>query len=240
MQRSIVGKFNQAEFNPAQLSGVFAVPRKPNMASTASPLTAENLAKRDGSGYKPGQIILLDIPAPANIIACLPDPTNPNRRESAVIRFSTVSCRPREFVSKGHALRPSLFARPRRIRLLVTVLISSDDSETDVRNTLHAILSSVEAIDAACDLGEPVSWKQIVVLLIGCTKSDGMLAESENLLRRLGLFTPPEPAPREMGWGGQVYEVRLHSSKLLIPLSVPGLTGVPLRTVHAAFGAKRG
>ncbi|KAH8899776.1 hypothetical protein GQ53DRAFT_835828 [Thozetella sp. PMI_491] len=173
------------------------------MASSSTPLTEKSLAAH--SSLYPTETVY-DIPQSACILAHLPGPAGSHLDECIRVRWSAISCRPAQFVDKGYVLRASLFGTRRRTRLLVSIFISSTDTEEAVRGTLDAVICNVAALDASTSPSQRIPWREVVVLLIGCTYTSAMTRETVELLHRLGLFLPPVLDPGFGGWAGQVYE----------------------------------
>lgn len=173
------------------------------MSAPVEPLSFENLAAHNTP--LPLGNTVLDIPLPARALVHLPGTVRASHREAIVVRYSAISTRPNEFVHKGYSLRSLLYGQPRRTRLLVSITISDTDDEKTVRKTINSIIRNVDRVGATSDSNARVSWREIVVLLAG--SSSTMLSETSDLLRRLHIFTQPDPAPSSRGWAGEIYEV---------------------------------
>jgi hypothetical protein len=191
------------------------------------PISRQNTALARQSSFPQKQPLILDVPLPDEFLRRLPIPSalpigseraTRLRRESLVVRYSAVSCRPDEFASarSGHTLRCQLYGKPRRTRVMVSIHVTEDDADVDVHYALQAAMQNIAAMDGAVgvdQLDPPVRWREVVVVVTGCTQH--MQPGTIHLLRRLGLFTPPDPLPTpdQAGWAGQIHEVSCSPSQ---------------------------
>lgn len=150
-------------------------------------------------------ILELDIPQHADILAAQQGLDGHDRRESNVVRWSTVSCSSTEFQKSGNRLRSSIFREPRTTKLLISIYIDATHNEDDVRMAITTAMLNVHGVNDKKTPGLSLSWKDVVVLLVGSV--DNMTPEVVGLLERLGIYRAEELDSIDKGSVGQTFEV---------------------------------
>ncbi|CEJ93597.1 hypothetical protein VHEMI09175 [[Torrubiella] hemipterigena] len=150
------------------------------------------------------EILELDIPQHADILSAQQGLYGHDRRETNVVRWSTVNCSATEFQRSGNRLRSSLYREPRTTKLLISVHIDATHNEDDVRMAISTAMLNVHGVNDKKIPGLSLSWKDVVVLLVGSV--DNMKPEVVGLLQRLGIYRAEELNSIDKGSVGQTFE----------------------------------
>lgn len=153
-------------------------------------------------------LLELDIPQHVDILTAQQGHDGHNRRETNVVRWSNVNSPAKEFKVGGNRLRSSIYAEPRTTKLLVSIRIDASHSVGDVRKAISAAAQSVNGVNSAKFPDLPLSWKNVVILLVGSV--DEMKPEVVDLLGRLGIYRTENMEDVPKGSVGQTFEVSSH------------------------------
>ncbi|CZR61494.1 uncharacterized protein PAC_11391 [Phialocephala subalpina] len=120
-----------------------------------------------------GGHLVLDMPALGRILMRVPHAAPPLRDEFTHARYTTLDYRLDDFVPNMFLLRPALFARPRRIEILMSISISGLDSRPHGKEDValaRTLLNAIECIRFISTISSSpwgdTSWKRIVVAII--------------------------------------------------------------------------
>ena len=134
--------------------------------------------------------LILDCPVPERILNKVKHAAPPERDEFTHARYSALTCRPSEFSDSNFVLRPSLFAKPRSTKLLISISISETDLISPAKHAAFArtLRSTMQSADNEKWRNHPSGedvWKNIIICII----TDGTVETSSlSLLEEMGLF----------------------------------------------------
>ncbi|KAF5026011.1 hypothetical protein F66182_1913 [Fusarium sp. NRRL 66182] len=131
-----------------------------NTPNTNPPRTI-NMKEHSIHSYR-GNVVI-DLLAPDHILERVHHAEPPERDEFTHARFSFVTCEATELASRGYVFRPSLFAKPRQIKFMLSFRLHSYESVETFISRWNMIHDSVlYASQRLKDTGQD-PWKRVIV-----------------------------------------------------------------------------
>jgi len=161
--------------------------------------------------------LVLDCPVPKKLLSQLP---RQNAREFTHMRYTGVTCDPRDFANERFTLRQTLFAKPRATELFIVVTMYNEDEILFAR-TMRGVIKNIQHLNSRSKSktwGED-AWKKVVV----CIVSDGRQKINErtkSLLAAMGCYQDgiAKNVVGEKEVTAHVYEVRIYQARLCFVL----------------------
>ena len=155
--------------------------------------------------------LVLDCPIPPRLLNQVPHINPPDRDEYTHMRYSAVTCDPKDFFQNRYRLRQQLFAKARHTELFICITMYNEEDELFAR-TMMGVIKNIEYMNSrtSSKTWGKEAWKKIVV----CVVSDGRAKinpRTRAVLAAMGVYQ--EGIARQQVNGedvtGHIYEVRV-------------------------------
>lgn len=110
------------------------------------------------------------------------------RNEFSHLRYTPVTCDPREFIQEGYLLQHQLFVKPRPVEICVGITMYNED-ELSLGKTLNAVHRNIRYLQtpSLSSPWGPDAWRKVVVCIISDGRSK-IHRKTQAMLAALGLY----------------------------------------------------